>query len=111
MDDSAFEARADAVLECLMERLEEAAGDVLEVDLENGVLSVTLDSGGEYLLNRHAPTAELWLSSPVSGAGHFAHDPATGGWRDRRGGDDLVARLERELSGALGRPLPLADPQ
>ncbi len=107
MDESAFEALAGATLRHLMDRLEDAAGDELEIDLDDGVLAIELDTGAVYLLNRHAPSGELWLSSPVSGAGHFAHHPETGGWRDRRSGGDLVERLERELSQALGRPLAL----
>ena len=72
MNANEFEARARAVLERLMDRIEAAAGDVWDVDLEDGVLTVELPGGGQYLLNRHAPTGELWLSSPASGAAHFA---------------------------------------
>ena len=103
-----FETRAATALEHLMDRIEDAGGSDLEVDLEDGVLTIELASGAEYLLNRHAPSGELWLSSPASGAGHFAYDPETGGWRDRRSGDDLFERLERELSQALGRAVALA---
>ena len=108
MDDGGFEARAGDTLARLMDRIEDAAGDAAEVDLEDGVLTVELESGGSYLLNRHAPSGELWLSSPVSGAGHFAWNAEAQSWRDRRGGGDLVERLERELSQALGRTLTLA---
>lgn len=108
MDDGAFEALAGVALERLMNALEAAAGDALDIDLDDGVLTVELESGAQYLVNRHAPTRELWLSSPVSGAGHFARDAETGAWRDRRGGGDLIERLERELSQALGRAVSLA---
>ncbi len=107
MTDAAFEALAAAALEQLMEHIENTAGDIVEVDLDDGVLTIELDTGAQFLLNRHVPTAELWLSSPVSGAAHFTHHAATGAWRDRRGGDDLIPRLQRELSQALGRPVTL----
>lgn len=109
MDANEFENRARAVLERLMDRIEAAAGDVWDVDLQDGVLTVELPGGGQYLLNRHAPTGELWLSSPASGAAHFALDAASGRWRDTRGGADLATRLESELSRALGRPLGIAE--
>lgn len=108
MDDTGFEARATAALERVAERLESAAADDLDIDLEDGVLTVELASGAQYVLNRHAPSGQLWLSSPASGAGRFAPDPESDAWHDVRGGGDLVERLEGELSRALGRPLALS---
>ena len=110
MDDPAFEALARTTLERLANRIEEAAGDELDVDLDDGVLTVETASGAQYLVNRHAPSGELWLSSPVSGAGHFVRDRESGGWRDKRRGGDLARRLESELSQALGRPVSLSGP-
>lgn len=109
MDADEFEARAGATLERLMDRIEAAAGDVWDVDLEGGILTIGLPGGGQYLLNRHAPTRELWMSSPASGAAHFAWDAAGGCWRDTRGGGTLDRRLEGELSRALGRSPGIAE--
>lgn len=111
MDDPAFETLAGAALERLANRIEDAAGDELDVDLDDGVLTVETGSGAQFLINRHAPSGELWLSSPVSGAGHFARNAETGGWTDKRRGGDLAERLEAELSQALGRPVSLSGPE
>jgi frataxin len=41
------------------------------------------------------------LSSPKSGAKHYAFDAPSGLWRDTRGGADLLATLAAELDVAL----------
>lgn len=111
MDDPAFETLARAVLERLANRIEDAAGDELDVELDDGTLTVETGSGAQFLINRHAPSGELWLSSPVSGASHFARSAETDGWTDKRGGGDLAKRLEAELSQTLGRPVSLSGPE
>jgi frataxin len=108
MDESRFHSLVEETLDDLMERIEAAAGDVLEVDLVAGVLTITLDSGAEYVINKHAPSRELWLSSPASGAGHYAYDEARAAWLETRTGGGLAALLEGELAPLAGRPLGLA---
>ena len=56
---------------------------------------------GTWVVNKHAPTRQIWLSSPKSGARHYAFDAASGLWKDTRGGDDLLAHLSAELGVAL----------
>ncbi len=92
MTDSAFETLADS----LLATLEEALGDHVDAELQGGIL--TIEGGaGTWIVNKHAPTRQIWLSSPVSGARHYAFDAGTGQWRDTRGGDDLLAVLGAEL--------------
>jgi frataxin len=96
MTDSAFESLADSLLAAL----EAGIGDHADAELQGGVLTVDGDAksgGGTWIVNKHAPTRQIWLSSPVSGARHYAFDDATGQWRDTRGGDDLLAVLSAEL--------------
>ncbi len=107
MDEDAFQSVADTTLMALMDQLDEAFGDRWDIDLEGGVLTVELDNGAQYLLNKHAPMRQLWLSSPVSGAGHFDHDAARGVWVDSRTGNTLNAVLSGELGAAAGQPLEL----
>lgn len=92
MSDSAFEDRADD----LLASLEEAIGRHEDADLQGGVLTIEADRG-TWLVNKHAPTRQIWLSSPLSGARHYAFDEAAGLWRDTRGGDDLLTILSAEL--------------
>ncbi len=94
MDEQQFLARVTSDLENLAERIE-AARDDAEVDLESGILTV-IAPGGTYVLNRHLPNREIWLSSPQSGAWHFAFQD--GAWRSTRPpAAELVALLEGEL--------------
>lgn len=104
MGDTAFETRADAELDHLAERLE-AASQALEVDFEPGTLTVELDDGRQYLLNRHYINREIWLSSPVSGAHHFVAEGE--GWRSTRGPQTLRALLADELASILGHAVDL----
>jgi frataxin len=96
MSDSAFETLADS----LLATLEEALGDHADAELQGGVLSVEADEG-TWLINKHAPTQQIWLSSPRSGARHYAFDRASGQWKDTRGGPDLLAQLSAELGVSL----------
>jgi frataxin len=103
MDESAFQNLADPLLARLNATLEEALGDVADVDLRGGILTIELDDGRQYVVNKHAPTRQIWLSSPISGAAHFEHDAATATWRSTRGGAVLTDLLAAELSAATGR--------
>lgn len=99
---ASFANAAAALLDRLADRLETALADVAEVDYEAGILQIEIDGAGTWVVNRHAPTAQIWMSSPVSGAHHFAHDPAGGPWADTRGGADLETLLRDELAVAAG---------
>jgi frataxin len=107
MENSQFERLADATLAQLLSAIEAAAGD-LDAEVVNGILTIELESGGKYLLNRHAPNRELWLSSPVSGAWHFAWSEGENAWISTRGAERLNALLGRELSEATGETIELA---
>lgn len=94
MSDSAFETLADSVLEAL----ETGIGD--DAELQGGILTVDGDDG-TWVVNKHAPTRQIWLSSPKSGARHFGFDQATGLWKDTRGGTDLLTTIKVELGVTL----------
>jgi len=96
MTDSAFESLADS----LLETLEEGLGAHVDAELQGGVLTVEGDDG-TWVVNKHAPTRQIWLSSPKSGARHYAFEAGSGLWRDTRGGADLLATLSSELQVAL----------
>jgi iron-sulfur cluster assembly protein CyaY len=96
MDDAGFEAAAEELLQRLADRLENADSD-LDVEFQRGVLAIDLPDGGQFLLNKHAPTHQIWLSSPRSGARHFADD-GHGGWRDTRDGRDLMGVLAEDFA-------------
>lgn len=92
MSESAFERLADSLLAAL----EEGIGDHVDAELQGGILTVDGDDG-TWVVNKHAPTQQMWLSSPHSGARHYAFDTASGLWKDTRGGPDLLDHLSAEL--------------
>ena len=104
--ESRFHAVADATLAGLFEAIDDALGDDLDVDLQGGVLTIELESGDQYVINKHAPNRQIWLSSPASGAAHFAHEPERG-WIATRGDAILHALLAEELETATGKPVVL----
>jgi frataxin len=107
MDASQFESRADATLARLEQALEAAGGEGLDIELVGGILTLELEDGGTYQINKHSPNREIWLSSPVSGAWHFAWNESEGVWRSTRGAERLQDLLGRELSEALGEVIAL----
>ena len=104
MDESSFERVAEATLRDLMSRIE-AARDDADVDLVGGILTVDLEDEGTYIVNLHRPNRQIWLSSPMSGAWHFARD-AAGHWVSTRGSE----RLEQLLQTELGIPVAAERP-
>jgi frataxin len=100
MDERAFETLAGRTLAAIAERLEDALADVADVELRGGILTITCEAGGQFVLNKHAPSREIWLSSPVSGAIHFARRGDD--WVSTRGPDSLAARLAADLETRTG---------
>ena len=100
MSDSAFESLADSLLAAL----EEQIADHADAELQGGIL--TVEDDGTWIINKHAPTRQVWLSSPRSGARHYAFESASGQWKDTRGGDHLLAHLGAELGVSLNWQAP-----
>jgi len=97
MTESDFHRAVDAVLE----RVETALGehDDLDVDSEEGVLTVTCPDGSRIIVNRQTPNREIWVAAR-SGGFHFAS--REGAWRDTRSGEELFASLARLVASQAG---------
>lgn len=107
LDDSSFETKAQATLERLQDVIEANLADHLDVDLQAGILTIDLDAGGQYVINKHRPNRQIWMSSPKSGASHFDFDEARGCWVATRGGGRLEDLLAAELSALTGASFSL----
>ena len=107
MDERAFDTLADRTLQHLFAQIDAELADVADVDLRGGILTIALEDGRQYVINKHAPNRQIWMSSPVSGASHYEHDAASGIWRSTRGGDALMPRLARELAELTGTAIAL----
>ncbi|HJS33539.1 MAG TPA: iron donor protein CyaY [Alphaproteobacteria bacterium] len=106
MDQSAFETLVDGTLAELMERLEAQLADE-DIELNAGILTIELADGRQYVINKHGPNRQLWMSSPVSGAWHFAWDSEARAWRSTRGTETLHRLLEAELTAIVGTGVAL----
>lgn len=100
MDERAFESLVARILADFADRLEQALDDAAEVEFRGGILTVSCADGRQFVVNKHAPTREIWLSSPISGAVHFARRGEE--WVSTRGPDRLANRLAQDISAATG---------
>ncbi|MBI1778830.1 MAG: iron donor protein CyaY [Proteobacteria bacterium] len=110
MDEGAFQVLADATLRELMTALDDDLGDLADVDLGNGILTIELESGAKYIVNKQSPNRQIWLASPTSGGWHFEHaggDSSPSHWRATKGGTTLASLLADELARATGVELRL----
>lgn len=92
-----FHQRADQKLEFLQDHIESLLEDA-DVDLLDETLTVILTSGQQYIINKHAPTQQIWVASPVSGAHHFRYDGQGDVWCNVRTGQVLDDLLNDELA-------------
>jgi CyaY protein len=96
--ESDFSALTDAVLAAIGAALDKDDADV-DWTINDGVLTIDCADAGRLIVNRHAPSREIWVAAR-SGGFHFrARD---GEWRDTRDASELgeaLARLLREQAG------------
>lgn len=100
--ESQFQTIVDEFLEHLFDTLDEAIGGEADVDLEAGILNIELDDGGTYIINKHAPNKQIWMSSPKSGATHYDLVEETNRWIGTRDQADLHSRLADEIQQLTG---------
>ncbi len=92
-----FHEIADDTLEDIFANLDANADEnEIEVDLLNGVLSIKLPDGSEYIINKHEPSQQIWFSSPFSGANKFTYNESKQQWVNDLG-EELLELLNIEL--------------
>lgn len=95
ISESEFNKLADITISQIAEALE--INEELEVDYIAGILTVTLENGQQYVINKHAPTRQIWLSSPKSGAWHFLFK-SLNSWVSTNKNQDLLELVSKELN-------------
>lgn len=102
MDGTLFHERADSFLADALEAIEIADPEQeLDVDLMDGILTIEIEDKGEYVINKHEPSVQIWMSSPVTGAQKFAYREDEDEWRNKQG-DSFHDVLSDELSELTG---------
>lgn len=107
-DERAFEAAAERMLKDIEGALEDEPFGI-EVERQGSILTIENENDVTFLLNKHAPLRQLWLSSPVSGASHYDYEPETGNWVCTRGGGSLDNVLSTDLHVLTGHTIVFAS--
>ncbi|MBI4957386.1 MAG: iron donor protein CyaY [Myxococcales bacterium] len=108
LSEADFERRADATLQAMVEALI-AASDLLDPDLQSGVLTITFEDGTKYVVNSHRAARQIWLAAERA-AWHFDFAPGRGAWIAAQTGAELWTTVAEVVSRRLGRTLELAAP-
>jgi iron donor protein CyaY len=99
MEITEFHRISDRLLQALSDHIE-TADKTIEVDYEQGVLTITLPDDKQFVLNKHQPTMQIWVFSPFSGAHKFFCN-AGKTWVDKEN-NGLVEMLKQELACLIG---------
>ena len=104
MNESEFNALADAALARIERGLEASGADLDFSMLSAGVLEIECADGSKIIVNRHAAAQEVWVAAR-SGGFHYRWDGAV--WRNTRDGSELMAALSALLSAQSGATVEL----
>ena len=108
MTESEFLAVAEAVLDDIESRIEQAA-DAADVDVEcsrsGNVLEIEfIDQNSKIIVNTQAPMQEIWVAARSGGFHYRMKDQR---WLDTRDGSELFAALSALASAQAGQALVL----
>lgn len=101
-----FDQIADAELRYLESKLGELDPDELDVELSQGVLTLTLADDSEIVINSHHAAGEIWMAA-FRQAWHFSprESAAQVSWHTAQA--ELRSTLAHLLSQKLGKPITL----
>jgi CyaY protein len=101
-----FDVIADSELRFLEGKLGELDPDELEVELSQGVLTLTLADDAEIVVNSHHAAGEIWMAA-YRQAWHFSPKEENGKveWRTQK--DELRSTLSKILSEKIGHEVRL----
>lgn len=96
-----FEQQAKNTLDNIVDLLDakDASGE-LEMEYQGEIVTIKFNSGKEIVINKHSPSKQIWLSSPISGGLHFSYNEAANNWQISDGRileDFLTAELDKLL--------------
>ncbi len=97
-----FDKIADAELRHLERTLGELDPDEADVELSQGVLTITLADDSKIVINSHHAAGEIWMAA-FRQAWHFAPHEEGGKIEWRTSKDELRSTLARIMGERLGR--------
>ncbi|OBA19932.1 Frataxin [Metschnikowia bicuspidata var. bicuspidata NRRL YB-4993] len=107
ISDAQYSRIANEYLETLSEDMEDLCDEFPQIDVEltQGVMTLTVAEGKTYVINRQPPNKQIWLSSPYSGPKRY--DLIGGRWITLRDNSSLTDLLQEELGAELGQEISL----
>jgi CyaY protein len=103
MEESEFNQKVDNILVNLEDALDDCDAD-LDWDLAGGILTIECTNGSQVIVNRQAPTQQIWVASRGGGF-HFDFDAEKDLWF--QGDLELFAHLNQALSEQSGESVNL----
>ncbi|KAI0472255.1 mitochondrial chaperone Frataxin [Xylaria cf. heliscus] len=116
--DAEYHELADDYIEGLLAEYEKMQDRRTDIDVEysSGVMNLTINDMGTYVINKQPPNKQIWLSSPSSGPKRYdwvvisegqdqKQDTARGDWIYLRDGSSLSELLREETGIDIGPPL------
>ena len=104
MEESEFNALAEAELERVEAALEDCGADIDIEPKPGGVLEIEFENGTKMIINRHSAAREIWVAAK-SGGFHFR--PEGGRWIATRDGAELYALLSTLVGEQSGTSVTL----
>ena len=103
MDTGEFNQKVDDTLAAIEDALE-ACDAGLDWDFAGGILTIECENGSQVIINRQAPTQQIWVAARAGGF-HFDYHSEENCWKQ----DDLelYAMLNRSLSEQCGETVQL----
>ena len=84
MNESDFMVHVEKIFSALSEEIITTYGQVVDVDCDESVLTLELPEQRSYVINRHTPSRQIWVSSPVSGPSYYTYNTSKGTWCDTK---------------------------
>jgi iron-sulfur cluster assembly protein CyaY len=106
VDTGEYNQKVDDTLAAIEDALDICEAD-LDWDFAGGILTIECANGSQVIINRQAPTQQIWLAARAGGF-HFSYDAADDCWK--QDGLELFAQLNKCLSEQSGEAVTLAAP-
>jgi CyaY protein len=106
VDTGEFNQMVEATLSAIEDALDACDAD-LDWDSAGGILTIECENGSQVIINRQAPTQQIWVAAKAGGF-HFDYHPSEDCWKQ----DDLelFAFLNAALSEQSGENVTLNKP-
>lgn len=104
MDAGEFNQMVDDILSGIEDALESCDAD-LDWDIVGGVLTIECENGSQVIINRQAPTQQIWVAARAGGF-HFSYNTDEDCWKQDE--LELFVMLNKSLSEQSGETVELS---